>query len=399
VLWGAKSQPGSTPAPDIVGATIPGGGIARPLGDHLRLEVAATVALRSSAVLLASIYALLRLMVDVLVLRTRSEPERDLELLALRHEVAVLRRQVKRPELRASDRLLLAALGRRLPAGRLLFTPATILRWHRELVRRRWAAFGRRPRRGRPPIPDELRGLIVRLAAENPRWGERRIQGELLKLGYRVSNSTVRKLLRRHRLGPAPRRSGPTWSQFLRAHGRAVLACDFLAVESVRLGVLYALVFLELGSRRMVFCNATAHLDSAWMAQQARNLAWELEELTIPIQVLIHDRDSKYTGAFDAVFSAAGLKVVRTPFRTPRANAACERLLGSLRRECLDWLVIIGERHLVEVLHEYFEHYNLARPHRALGLRPPDPRPLLDRGPAVRRQRLHGRINEYSRAD
>jgi putative transposase len=349
-------------------------------------------------VLLASIYGLLRLVVEILVLHSRSEPERDLELLALRHEVAVLRRQVKRPELLASDRMLLAALGRRLPVGRLLFTPATLLRWHRELVRRRWAAFGRRPRQGRPPISEELRRLIVRLGAENPRWGERRIQGELLKLGYRVSNSTVRKLLRRHRLGPAPRRSGPTWSQFLRAQGRAVLASDFLAVESVRLGVLYALVFLEIGSRRVVFCNATAHPDSVWVAQQARNVAWELEELNLPIRLLIHDRDSKYVSQFDAVFLAAGLDVVRTPFRTPRANAACERLLGTLRRECLDWLIIMGERHLVEVLQEYFEHYNRARPHRALDLRPPAPQPMPHRGRVGCRQRLHGLINEYSRA-
>ena len=219
-----------------------------------------------------------------------------------------------------------------------------------------------------------------------------------MKLGYRVSNSTIRKLLRRHRLGPATRRSGPTWSQFLRAHARAVLACDFLAVESVRLGVLYALVFLEIGSRRVVFCNATAHPDSAWVGQQARNVAWELGELKLPIGVLIHDRDSKYVSKFDRVFSAAGLEVVRTPFRAPRANAVCERLLGSLRRECLDWLIITGERHLVEVLHEYFEHYNRALPHRALRLHPPDPPPMLDRGLVKRRQRLHGLINEYSRA-
>ncbi len=343
-------------------------------------------------------YALARLLVAIVLVRTQAEAERDLELLALRHEVAILRRNVKRPDLLPTDRLLLAALGRRLPVGRLLFTPATVLRWHRELVRRRWSAFGRRPRPGRPPIPEEVRSLIVRMGGENPRWGERRIQGELLKLGYRVSNSTVRQVLRRHRLGPAPRRSGPTWSQFLRAHARAVLACDFLAVDSVRLGVLYVLVFLEIGSRRVIFCNATAHPDSTWVAQQARNVAWELEELEIPITVLIRDRDSKYVSDFDAVFSAAGIRIARTPFRTPRANAACERLLGSLRRECLDWLIILGERHLVQVIREYFDHYNRARPHRALGLRPPEPPPILDGGLIVRTQRLHGLINKYSRA-
>ncbi len=219
----------------------------------------------------------------------------------------------------------------------------------------------------------------------------------MLKLGYRVSNSTIRKILRRHRLGPAPRRTGPIWSQFLRAHARAVLACHFLTVGSVRLGVLYVLVFLEISFRRVIFCNATAQPDS-WVAQHARNVTWELEELKIPIKVLIRDRDSKYSSDFDAVFSAAGIRIARTPFRSPRTNAACERLLGSLRRECLDWLIILGERHLIRVLHEYFDHYNRARPHRALGLRPPEPQPIPDAGLVVRRQRLHGLINEYSRA-
>ncbi len=171
--------------------------------------------------LLASIYALMRFVLGVAILLARSQAERDLELLALRHQVAILSRQVRRPELVPADRLILAAVGRGLPAGRLLFSPSTLMRWHRELVRRRWATFSRRPRRGRPPISEELRALIVGMASENPRWGERRIQGELLKLGHRVSNSTIRVLLRRHRLGPAPRRSGLSWSQFdgqLRAH-------------------------------------------------------------------------------------------------------------------------------------------------------------------------------------
>ena len=224
--------------------------------------------------LFASVYALARLQVAILLLRTQAEPERDLELLALRHEVAILRRHVKRPDLLPTDRLPLAALGRRLPAGRLLFTPGTLLRWHRQLVRRRWSAFGRRPRRGRPPIPEEVRGLIVRMADENPRWGERRIQGEMLKLGYRISNSTIRKILRRHRLGPAPRRSGPTSSQFLRAHAHAVLACDFLTVDSVRLGVLYVLVFVEIGSRRVTVSSATPPQIPIRHGWRSRRATW-----------------------------------------------------------------------------------------------------------------------------
>ena len=347
---------------------------------------------------LASIYWLLRLAIELVVIHSQSDAERDLELLALRHQVAVLSRQMKRPELHASDRLILAALGRRLPAGRLLFSPATLLRWHRELVRRRWAAFGRRPRRGRPRISEELRALIFRLARENPRWGERRLQGELLKLGCRVSNSTIRGLLRRHQLGPAPRRTGPTWGQFLRAQAGAVLACDFFTVDTALLGTLHVLVFLELRSRRLVFANCTAHPDSAWVVQQARNLSWELQELQIPITLLIHDRDAKFTADFDRICTAIGATVARTPFRCPRANAYCERVIQTLRHECLDWLVIFSERHLRQVLGEFCHHYNRARPHRGRDLRPPHPDNIPARGAIVRTGRLHGLINEYSRA-
>ncbi len=205
------------------------------VGNDLKLEVAALARLLSRLVLYASIYMLLRLAISLTVLRTSSDAERDLEILALRHQVAVLRRQVKRPDLLPADRMILTALGSRLPPGRLLFSPATLLRWHRELVRRRWSGFRLRPRRGRPPISDELRELILRLGRENPRWGDRRIKGELLKLGYRVSATTIRGLLRRHRVPPAPRREGPTWAQFLSAHAGAVLACDFFTVDTVLL--------------------------------------------------------------------------------------------------------------------------------------------------------------------
>lgn len=221
--------------------------------------------------LYASIYMLLRLTISVAVLRSSSNAERDLEILALRHQVAVLRRQVKRPDLLPADRMLMAALGSRLPPGRLLFSPATLLRWHRELVRRRWAVFRLRPRRGRPPISDQLRDLILRLGRENPRWGERRIQGELLKLGYRVSATAIRGILRHHRVPPAPRRDGPTWAQFLSAHAGAILACDFFSVDTVLLRTLYVLVFMEIGSRRILYANCTAHPNAAWITQQARN--------------------------------------------------------------------------------------------------------------------------------
>ncbi len=346
----------------------------------------------------ASIYVLLRLAISVATLATSSDSERDIEILALRHQVAVLRRHVKRPELVPADRLVFAALGLRLPPGRLMFSPATLLRWHRELMRRHWSAFRVRPRRGRPPISEELRQLILQLGHENPRWGDRRIQGELLKLGYQVSATTIRGVLRRHRVPPAPRRQGPTWSQFLKAHAGAIVACDFLTVDTVLLRTLYVLVFIEIHSRRILYANCSFHPNSAWVTQQARNLTWELSRLEVPVQLAIHDRDAKFVDDFDQVLRAEGAKVVLTPYRRPRANAHCERVIKTLRHEALDWLLIFGEQHLRVVLDQYTEHYNRQRPHLALGLRPPEADAAEGKGPVCRRQLLYGLINEYHRA-
>ncbi len=368
------------------------------VGNDLKLEVAALARLLCGLVLYASIYTLLRLAINLAVLRSSSDAERDLEILALRHQVAVLGRQVKRPDLLPADRMILAALGSRLPPGRLLFSPATLLRWHRELVRKHWAAFGLRPRRGRPPISDELRNLILRLGRENPRWGDRRIQGELLKLGYQVSATTIRGVLRRHRVPPAPRRDGPTWAQFLAAHAGAILACDFFTVDTVLLRTLYVLVFLEIGSRRILYANCTPHPNGAWVTQQARNLTWELNLLEAPIRLAIHDRDSKFVDEFDQVLRGEGARVALTPYRCPRANAHCERMIKTLRHEALDWLLVFGECHLRAVLRQYIDHYNQQRPHLALDLHPPQPAAAPGSGPVLRQQRLHGLINEYHRA-
>jgi len=341
---------------------------------------------------------LVRLAISLVVLRTSSDAERDLEILALRHQVAVLRRQVKRPELLTADRIVLAPTSPRLAPGRLLFSPATLLRWHRELVRRRWSAFGRRPRRGRPPISDELCRLVLRLARENPRWGERRIQGELLKRGCRVSGTTIRGILRRHRVPPAPRRDSPTWAQFLSAQGGAILACDFFTLDTVLLKTLYVLVFLEVHSRRVLYANCTDHPNSVWVTQQARNVTWELSQLEDPIQLFIHDRDRKFVDEFDQVLRAEGAQVVLTPYRRPRANAHCERVIKTFRHEALDWLLVFGEGHLRVVLRQYVDHNNHERPHLALALRPPEPAIGSSDGPVMRRQRLYGLINEYHRA-
>ncbi len=350
--------------------------------------------------LISILYAVVCLLLDLATIRSRRDPH-QLELLLLRHEVRVLRRQLKRVAWRPGHRLLLAALSRALPRsawGVFPVRPETLLRWHRELVRRKWAAFGRRRGPGRPPVSAECRHLILRLATENPRWGYQRVRGELLKLGHPVSATTIRALLKRHGQGPHRARVGPSWREFLRAHAQALLACDFFTVETVRLKVVYVLFFIELASRRVFVVGSTKHPTSAWVTQQARNLAWEIEEGFQP-RFLIHDRDKKYVMAFDQVFAAEGVQIVRTPLRAPRANAYAERWVGTVRRECLDWLLILSPRHLEEVLRVYVSHYNTQRPHRGLGLGSPVPAtaPFPVSGSVARRDLLGGVLHEYSR--
>jgi putative transposase len=345
------------------------------------------------------VYFVLVRLVGVLT-RRGSISQLELENAALRHQVKVLRRSVRRPELKDRDRAFLAAASRALSRDRwpsFMVTPQTLLRWHRELVRRKWTFRRRGP--GRPPLDPETAELIVRLGRENPRWGCMRIQGELRKVGIRVGSSTVRRILRRAGLGPAPRRSGPSWSEFLRAQGRGVLACDFFTVETVFLKTLYVLFFIELSTRRVHVAGTTTRPDSAWVTQQARNLSItsNLEER----HMLLRDRDSKFSGPFDEIFRTEGLCVVKTPVRTPRANAFAERWVGTVRRECLDHVLIFSGRHLQRVLGAYAEHYNRARPHRGLDLQPPDPEldPETMPGTALRRRDvLSGLIHEYHRS-
>ena len=238
------------------------------------------------------------------------------------------------------------------------------------------------------------------MAQENPRWGYQRLRGELLKLGHSVSATTIRALLRRHGVPPAPRRAGVSWRAFLRAHPAGVLACDFFTVETIRRQTLFVLFFIELRTRRVFVAGCTEHRSAAWVTQQARNLAWQLDEAERRPTLLIRDRDAKFPASFDAVFRAADVRVVRTSVRAPRANAVAERWEGTVRRECLDWLLILGRRHLEQVLREYVAHYNAARPHRALELQAPlahgQPAPPTNRVTAVlRRDRLGGLIHEY----
>ncbi len=301
--------------------------------------------------------ALLRLILG----RRRCEFAKDVELMVLRHQLVVLGRQAGRPSLRPADRAFLAALARVLPQRRrqgLIVTPQTLLRWHRELVRRKWAQPPRGP--GRPPVDDRVRQLVLRLARENPRWGYPRIAGELLKLGLRVSPSTVRRLLIGAGLGPAPRRAGPSWRDFLRHQAASMLACDFFTVETISLRRFYVLFFIELGSRRVQLAGCTTNPSGAWVTQQARNLSFT--GVFERMRFLIHDRDSKFSGAFDEVFRSEGITVIHTPIRAPRANAYAERFVRTVRAECLDWLLILGRRHLESVLRVYTAHYNRERP-------------------------------------
>ena len=223
-------------------------------------------------------------------------------------------------------------------------------------------------------IAGELRELVLRLARENPRWGYQRIAGEMNGVGYAVSATTVRKLIHAAGLGPAGQRSQLTWREFIRTQAASMIACDFFTVDTVRGSRLYVLFFIELATRRVHLAGATAYPDAGWVAQQARQFAWSLPDRPVAATALIRDRDAKFTSTFDEVFGTEAITIIKSPIQAPKANAYAERFVGTVRRECLDWLLITGQRHLEHVLRVYVDHYNAHRPHRSLGLTPP-PRP------------------------
>jgi putative transposase len=343
--------------------------------------------------------------IQLIALLARGDATKDLELLVLRHQLAILRRQTPPPRLEPADRALLAAVSRVLARDRwscFFVTPATLLRWHRRLVAGVWTY----PHRGtgRPPLDQELQQLIVRLARENPRWGYQRIKGELQRLGVHVSATAIRTTLRRHGLDPAPRRASSTWRAFLRQQAAGIVACDFFTVDTIWLRRLHVLFFIELGSRRVHLVGVTANPSGAWVTQQARNLLLMLGEGGRELRFLLRDRDAKFCHAFDDVFRSEGAQVLLTPVQAPKANAYAERWIGTVRAECLDWLLIVGRAHLQQVLRIYVEHYNRHRPHRVLRLEPPDrPSGLTVIGedqPGIvhRRDLLGGLLHEYRRA-
>ncbi len=337
-----------------------------------------------------------------LVLLGRLSASKNAELLVLRHEVAVLRRTQPPPRLDWADRAILTALIRLLPRklrAHRLVTPGTVLRWHRRLVTRKWTYPHRT---GRLPVSAEITALIERLALENASWGYQRIQGELLKLGYRVGASTIRRVLKALRIPPAPQRhTDTTWRQFLHAQAATMLAADFFHVDcAVTLQRLYCLFVMEVGSRYVHLLGITANPDGPWTTQQIRNLLMDLGDRVSDFRFLVRDRAGQFTASFDAALASAGIEAVKIPPRSPRANTYAERFVLTARTEVTDRMLIFGERHLRSILAEYARHYNGRRPHRGRQLHPPRPdHPIADLSQEriERRPVLGGLICEYER--
>ena len=341
-------------------------------------------------------------LVGGLALLARSDAAKDAEILVLRHQLAVLRRQVGRPRLTWPDRVIIAMLALRLPPARrigMLVTPGTILGWHRRLIAWKATTTASRPP-GRPSTPAGLRALVKHLASENPTWGYRRIHGELAGLGHRVGASTVWAILKAQGLDPAPRRSGPTWQQFLTAQAEGIVACDLFHIDTILLRRLYVFFTVEHATRRVRILGVTAHPTGQWLAQQARNVMMDLQDAGLRVRFLIRDRDARFTPAFDAVFTSLDADVIKIPVRVPVANAICERFVGSIRRELLDRILIVNAAHARRVLREYETHFNSHRPHRSLGqaapLRTLPQVPADPTSTVIRHDRLGGLIHEYA---
>ena len=349
----------------------------------------------------------------MLHLLAMSDRDKNVEILALRHQITVLQRQLGREKVRfaPADRVFLAVLLHELPRTvlrrlRLLVHPDTVLRWHRDLLARRHVAQSRPRRPGRPRTVHSIRALVLRLAKENPSWGYRRIHGELLVLGVKVAASTVWEMLKQAGIDPAPERAASTWADFLRSQADALLACDFFETVTVSGTRLYVFAVIEHAHRRIRILGATAYPTAAWVAQAARNLVMDLEDTGCRARFLIRDRDGKFPALFNAVLADAGIEVVLSGVRMPRMNSIMERWIQSCRRELLDRTMIWNQRHLLHALREFERFYNSHRPHQGIAnARPlhPLPTPITDpvqitRLDIRRHERLGGTLHEYRHA-
>jgi putative transposase len=346
----------------------------------------------------ARFYRVIRLVMDLLVLRGRADRSKDVEILVLRHQLAVLQRQHPHPRFTPDDRAILTALSRVVRRNRwaiFLVKPDTLLRWHRRLVANHWT-YPHRP--GRPTTIAETRRLIIRLARENPTWGYRRIHGELTRLGITIAASTIWAILKNAGVDPAPGRTSDSWTTFLRVQAAGIVACDFFTVDTVLLRRYYVLFFIELDRRRVHLAGITTNPTGHWTAQAARNLMMSAGPR---IRFLIRDGAGQFAGAFDEVFRSDGATIIRTPPYTPVANAYAERWVGTVRREVCDRTLIWNQRHLEQLLREYVEHYNTLRPHRSLGQRAPNEHEVVGYRPGqpIRRHpTCNGLINQYRQA-
>ncbi len=343
---------------------------------------------------------LFRLLIARLGLLLVSGDKRDAEILALRHQVHVLQRQIERPRFTPTDRTILAVLSRafdrrRLGSVMLIVKPTTVIGWHRRLVARHWTQPPQ-PKTGRPPTPTELRRLVLRLDAENSSWGYRRIHGEICRLGHRMAASTVWKILRDAGREPTPNRTGPSWSEFIASQAHALVATDFFCVDSVTLRRFHVLFFIEADTRRVHIAGITTNPTGPWTAQAARNLlmCWDKA-----IRFVIRDGAGQYTRAFDHIFAAIGADVITIPPGAPQANAFAERWVRTVRHELLDHTLIWNQRQLRRLLEEFVEHYNEHRPHRGLRQRSPNDdagASVIKLGyPTQRTTTCAGLINEY----
>ena len=347
-------------------------------------------------------------LLELVLLRHQTDRAKDLQILLLRRQLALVERKLDKP-LRVSraEKFTLALLASNLKrtTGHNLqqlsdiiriFRPETMLKWHRELVRRKWR-YRHQARAGRPRTEVELERLVLQLAREND-WGNGKIAGELLKLGYQLSDETVAIILKRHGIPPLPqRRPSLSWRHLMTHYKQQLLACDFFTIDTLSLQTLYVLFFIEVGTRHVHFAGCTAHPTGAWVTQQARQFVWQVSDRELALRFLIHDRDRKFSASFDAVFTSEQIKVIRTPYRAPNANAYAERWARTVREECLDKLLILNETHLRRVMRDYSDYYNQARPHQGLDQQIPLPKKSTSHMGVIRCRSVLGIINDYYR--